>query len=122
MPENPRIYSSKNAPSTPRQGDIQFNESNNTIEAFTGTAWGGVSFATVAATTVTATSGIRLTTGFASTNATSPGFYIPTVAGAPVGAIPSLAGQAAVVWDTVTRAIHVQQGGSWFTTASLALG
>lgn len=120
MPDNPRIYSSRNAPATPKQGDIQFNESNNRIEVYTGSAWGQVNFATTTVTDLTADT-FTISAGFASTNSTGPAFYIPTVTGAATGAVASLGGRAPIVYNTTGRAIMVRQGGSWFTTVSLAL-
>lgn len=116
----PRFYNSKDAPGTPQQGDLRYNESNNTLETYSGTAWGTITFGAVTAAAVTVDS-LTVSAGFASTNSTGPAFYIPTVTGAPVGVVPSLGGRAPIVYDTTRRAIVVRQGGSWFTTISLAL-
>ncbi len=125
MPENPRIYSSKNPPSTPKQGDIQYNEATNAIECYTGTAWGTVTFSTVTAGTttvgaLTATSIVPLA-GFPSLNTTGPGWYIPAGAGPLTGAIPSLALRVPIAYNTVGRQFMVQVGGTWFGTASLSV-
>ena len=125
MPENPRIYSSRNAPGTPKQGDIRYDESNNRIEVYTGSAWGQVDFAnlnaqTTVVTDLTATS-LTTSAGYASTNSTGPAFYIPAVAGTATGAVASLGGRVTLAYNTTGRAFMIRDGGSWFTTVSLAL-
>ena len=126
MPENPRIYSSTNAPGTPKQGDIRYDQSNSRIEVYTGSAWGQVDFTNLNAQTTVVTGltsdSYTISAGYASTNSTGPAFYIPTVGGAPTGAVASLGGRAALAFDTVTRALRVRVGGSWYTTASMSLG
>lgn len=114
MPENPRIYRSKNAPGSPKPGDLQFNESNNKLEQF-GSAWGGITFPNVTLDR------LAVSTPYASTNATANLFEVPGVAGAPTGAITPTTGNVSVVYDTTDRRLFVRTGGSWFATASLSL-
>ena len=121
MPNNPRVYRSDNAPGTPEQGDIRYNQANNQIECFDGSAWGGVTFNDATVTGLTADS-VTVSAGMASLNSTSPAFYIPVSPGIPVGGgMPSLGGRAAIAYDSTSRAIVVSIGGSWFTTVSLAI-
>ena len=68
------------------------------------------------------TTSVTPTAGFASTNAATPGWYIPGAAGVPTGAVASLAGRAAVYYDTTNNRIWCRFGGSWFATPSLILG
>ena len=130
MPENPRIYRSLNAPGTPKAGDIQYNESNNRIEVYTGSAWGEVNFGTVRAqatttTTLTATAltadSFTISAGWVSLNTATPAFYIPAAAGTITGAVASLANRVAIGYDTTNAKIMVRFGGSWFQTSALAI-
>ena len=126
----PRFYKAKDAPGTPEQGDLRYNESNNTLETYSGSAWGTITFGAVTAGDVTAgavtgtsvtSDTIRTAIGFPSLNTTTPGFYVPAGAGAITGIIPSLALRAPIAFNTVGRQIMVRYGGSWFTSASLNL-
>lgn len=141
MPNNPRVYRSDNAPGTPEQGDIRYNQANNQIECYTGSAWGGITFndatvvdltATTAVTTGNATlntasvgtitaSNFIFRAGYPSLNTASPAFYIPAGAGTLTGVIPSLALRVGFAYNTTGRAFMVHDGSSWFTTVSLNL-
>lgn len=121
----PRFYNAKDAPATPQQGDLRYNEDDNTLETYSGSAWGTITFGAVTAGALTAAAttvdSLTVSAGFASTNSTGPAFYIPTVTGAATGAVASLGGRAPIVYNTTGRALMIRQGGSWFTTVSLAL-
>lgn len=132
MPNNPQIRRSDNATTTPGVGDIEFNPSTNSFRMFNGTSWVGLRFntgVTITGSGLDVTGGITLTTGgivtstgYASTNATTgPRFEIPAVGGPPTGVVTTTSTAANIAYDTVTRAIVVRSGGSWFTTASLNL-
>lgn len=121
----PRFYNSNEAPGTPQQGDLRYNVSNNTLETYSGSAWGRITFGAVTAGAVTAgattVDSLTVSAGFPSLNTTGPAFYIPAGAGPLTGAIPSLALRVPIAYNTVGRAFMVMSGGSWFTTVSLAL-
>ena len=131
----PRFYNSKDAPGTPQQGDLRYNESNNTLETYSGTAWGRITFGAVTTgaltsgdITASAITGTTLTAdavvisaGWVSLNTATPAFYLPAGAGPITGTVASLSNRVAVGYNTVGRALIVRAGGSWFTTVSLAL-
>ena len=141
MPNNPRVYRSDNAPGTPEQGDIRYNQANNQIECFDGSAWGGITFANATVTGLTATTAVTtgnatlntasvgtitasnfiFAAGYVSLNTTSPAFYIPAGAGTLTGVIPSLANRVAFAYDTTNSKIMVRFGGSWFQTGALTV-
>ena len=131
----PRFYNSKDAPGTPQQGDLRYNESNNTLETYSGTAWGRITFGAVTTgaltsgdITASAITGTTLTAdavvisaGWVSLNTATPAFYLPAGAGAITGVVASLANRVPVGYNSTGRQIMVRFGGSWFTTASLSL-
>lgn len=126
----PRFYRAKDAPTSPEQGDLRYNESNNRLETYTGTAWGTIYFSTVNAQGTTTTT-LNATTatvdsfipsaGFVSLNTATPAFYMPAGAGAITGEVASLGSRVAYAYNTTGRALMIRHGGSWFTTASLNL-
>lgn len=65
--------------------------------------------------------GLWASAGFASTNAATPGWYLPGAAGVPTGAVASLGGRVAVYYDTTNNRLAFRNGGSWYATVSLAL-
>lgn len=67
------------------------------------------------------TTGVTPSAGFASTNAATPGWYIPGEAGVPTGLVASLAKRVALYYDTTNNRLAFRNGGSWYATASLAL-
>ena len=130
MADKNTIYLSTNAPPTAQQGDIKINQSDNTMEIYSGTAWAAPRFIglTVDSGGFTVTAGATsvlgpfyTAAGFASTNAATPGFYIPGAAGVPTGAVASLAGRVALYYDTTNSRLCVRNAGSWYASASLAI-
>ena len=130
MPYQPNFYRSDEPATTPTQGDLRINPTNNQIEVYGGTTWAAPRFTslTVDSGGLTVTSGatsfggaVQTSAGFASTNAATPAFYIPGAAGVPTGAVASLAGRVGVYYDTTNNRLAFRNGGSWFATASLAL-
>ena len=116
----PRFYTNLNAPTSPEQGDLQYNITNNRLEVYNGSSWANITFGTTTVGALTATS-VTTSAGFASTNSTGPVFYIPNAAGTVTGAVASLSGRTPIVYNTTGRAFMVRDGGSWFTTASLSI-
>lgn len=118
-------YTTLDAPTSPQQGDVRINVSNNQMEIYSGTAWISPRFTslTVASGGITLTTGgIVTSTSYASTNdATGVRFEIPGVAGSPTGAVTTTTGNANLVFDTTNRRLFARTGGSWYATASMAL-
>ena len=105
MPENPRLYRSRNAPGTPKQGDIQYNEANNQLECYTGSAWGTITFNTANAASLAPTA------GWVSLNTATPAWYVPAGAGTITGTVASLANLAAIGYNSTGRQLMIRSGG-----------
>lgn len=116
----PRIYRSTDAPATPEQGDIIYRVNNGRLEQYTGSAWGGITFANTNAQTATVAA-LAFSGTYASTNTTTSYFEVPGVAGVPSGAVTPTTGNVAIVFDTTNRRLFARTGGSWFATASMAV-
>lgn len=125
MSKEIRVYRSDEAPGTPQEGDLMYQVATSRWNQYVGSAWGTVRFLAINGQALTVTDAtidsLTVTAGYASTNSTTPVFYIPTVTGTPTGAIASLGGRAPVVYNTTGRAICIRQAGSWFTAASMVL-
>ena len=44
MPERNYLYVSSDAPTTPHQGDVRINQSDNTMQVYSGSAWAAPRF------------------------------------------------------------------------------
>lgn len=126
----PRLYFEDNAPINPQQGDLIVRKATNELQEFNGSTWGSPRFTaltvdsgglTVTAGTTSLGGGLQPAAGFASTNATGPGWYIPGEAGVPTGNVASLGKRVAEYYDTTNNRACYHNGGSWFATPSLTL-